>query len=789
MTTELRKLMMIQLFISFLRSGKLLTGLIFLLIHTFSHAQKPTGKDTSSVIPDTLLFRIEKYQSLITEINTTNKRSFDLNKIKTELLKHQANVTQVDTAMQVEKTAPDYKNLLNYRLMLTDAQQKTDQLRKSLSAYNNELQKRSEEIIQFGRDSLLIVDQKDSTQKRLYNNQIGDLKLKLQETGKTTVANLDTVSQLLADASVTYFRSIDLLNLVNEYIKESGQNVLGKEYNYLWKAANRDSSNKIGKLIKLSYSGQDKILRYFFNSTWDNRVLLLLVCIAFFFWVRFNFQQAQKPQLAKLIGELNFRYITPLPFLSTLLVLFTISPLFEPDSPSIYIELNQFLLIIVLSIFFRKRLPLNQLRLWYFTVGFYVLVLFSNAIVNENLLLRLWLIVLNLLSIYFGIWLYRKVKEINFDKRYIKPVVVLHVLLNILAILLNVFGRVSLAKYQNLTAISGLLQAAALIVFIQLLTEAMELQIKVSSCSGGLFSRVSVSKTRNSFQKNLSWLAIFIWLLTFAINLNIIDPLLTFANQVLDKPRTFGNVTFTLENVLFFSVIVWISNQLQKNISIIFGDSDTSFGTHEVRKNSKLVLVRLIVMIIGFLLAISASGVPLGRVTVLLGALGVGIGLGLQNIINNFVSGIILIFDKSFVVGDYIELGDKKGKVLDIGIRSSKMLTSQGYRVIIPNGDLLSGRLVNYTEKNSRLKSEIIFKIGIDSDVDLVKRLIKETVEKAEDLVKNAPIQILFNAITADSIELKVNVWVTSVYVETNFKSFVLEQLLKKFRENEIKVM
>lgn len=781
--------MIMQLSISNSRLGKLVVGLLFVLMQSLSLAQKPVGKDTNSVIPDTLLFRIEKYQSLITEINTTNKRSFDFTKIKTELLKQQANVAQIDTAMQVEKTTPDHKNLLNYRLMLTDAQQKTDQLRKLLFNYNNELQKRSEEIIQFGRDSLLVTDLKDSTQKRLYTNQIGGFKLKLQETGKTTVANLDTVSQLLADASVTYFRSVDLLNLVNEYIKESGENVLGKEYNYLWKAANRDSSNKIGKLIKLSYSGQDKILRYFFNSTWDNRLLLLLVSIAFFFWVRFNFQQTKKPQLEKLIGDLNFRYISPFPFLSTLLVLFTISPLFEPDSPSIYIEVTQFLLIIILSLFFTKRLPKNQLRLWYFTVGLYVIVIISNAVVNENLFLRLWLIALNLLSIYFGIWLYRKVKEINFDKRFVKPVVVLHVLLNILAIILNVFGRVSLAKYQNLTAVSGLLQAAGLIVFIQLLTEAMELQIKVSSCSGGLFSRVNIAKSRNSFQKNLSFLAIFIWLLAFAINLNSIDALLTFTNQVLDKPRTFGNVIFTLENVLFFSVIIWISNQLQKNIRFIFGDSDTSFGTHEARKNSKLVLVRLIVMIIGFLLAISASGVPLGRVTVLLGALGVGIGLGLQNIINNFVSGIILIFDKSFVVGDYIELGDKKGKVLDIGIRSSKMLTSQGYRVIIPNGDLLSGRLVNYTEKNSRLKSEIIFKIGIDSDVDLVKKLIQETVEKADDLVKNAPVQILFNAITADSIELKVNVWVTSVYVETNFKSFVLEHLLKKFKENEIKVM
>lgn len=781
--------MTIQRISNTIQLTKGLIGFLLLAINIVSIAQTPVPKDTSAVIPDTLLFRIEKYQALVNEINTTNKRNFDLVKLRSELLRHQANVAQVDTAMQVEKTLPDHKNLLNYRLMLTDAQQRTDLLRKSLSSYNNELQKRSEEIIQFGRDSLLIIDQKDSTQKRLYSIQIADLRLKLQEIGKTTVANLDTVSRLLADASVTYFRSVELLNLVNEYIKESGQNVLGKEYNYLWKATNKDSTNKIGKLIKLSYSGQDKILRYFFNSTWDNRILLLFIAIAFFLWIRINFQKIRRPQLAKLVGDLNYSYITSFPLIATLIVIFTLSPLFEPDSPSIYIELNQFLLILVLSFFFTKRLPKNQLRLWYLLVGLYVIVVLTNAIVNDNLILRIVLIAVNLVAIYFGIWLYKKVKEINFDKRFVKPVVVIHVILNALAILLNLFGRVSLAKYNNLTAISGMIQLVTLIIFIQILTEAMELQIKVSSCSGGLFSRINIQKSRNSFQKNLSFLSVFIWLLVFAINLNVIDALLTFANQVLDKPRTFGNVTFTLENILFFSVIVWISNQLQKNINIIFGETEVSFGSHNVQKSSKLVLVRLIVMIIGFLLAISASGVPLGRVTVLLGALGVGIGLGLQNIINNFVSGIILIFEKPFTVGDFIELADKKGKVLDIGIRSSKMLTPQGYRVIIPNGDLLSGRLVNYTQKNSRLKSEILFKIGIESDLDLVKKLIKETVDKSEEQVKNAPIQILVNAFTADSIELKVSVWVASIYVESTFKGAILEQLLMKFRENNIKIM
>jgi len=780
----------------FIVSGKnsflphFLLFLFFVQLSGITFAQnKQTSADSSVVIPDTLLFRLEKYQAAITEMNGANKKGFDEEKIRRDLTRIQRNVAQIDSAMQVNKTIPDSKNLLNYRLMLTDAQLKTGSWRKSLTKYNSELQRMSEEVIRFGRDSLLMTDNSDTTQRKLYTQQIADLRERIQQTGKITVANLDTVSRLLADVSTLYFQTIDLQSVVDDYIRESGKNILSKEYRYLWNAPTTSNSDNIGKLIKTSYFGQDKILRYFFNSTWDNRIFLLILCAAFFWWIYINFRLSAQPKLAASIGDLQFKYIGKIPLLATLVVLFNVTPLFEPDSPSIYIELNQSLLLITLTIFLYKRLQKDQLRVWFMILGLYALVIFTNAFVNETLLLRSLLILLNIVSIYFGIWLYKKMQEANFNKKLIKPVVVIYVILNILSVLLNALGRISLAKAFNMTAISGLIQILSLAVFVQIVVEAMELQIKVSACSGGIFSRINVASSRVKFAKMLSFLSVILWLMVFAINLNIIDAIVNLLQMLLLKPRTFGNITFSLSNVLFFAVILYISNQLQKNIGILFGESDGGFGGNNVQKNSKLSLIRLVIIVIGFLFAVTASGVPLDKVTVLLGALGVGIGLGLQNIINNFVSGIILIFEKPFNIGDYIELADKKGKVLDIGIRSSKMLTSQGSRVIIPNGDLLSGRLVNYTQKNSQLKSELLFKVHVDSDLDLVKKLVTETIDKADDIIKNAPKQILFNSIGADNVELKILVWVKSVYVEAAFKSFVLEQIYRKFKENNIKVM
>ncbi|KAA6431576.1 mechanosensitive ion channel [Dyadobacter flavalbus] len=475
--------------------------------------------------------------------------------------------------------------------------------------------------------------------------------------------------------------------------------------------------------------------------------------------------------------------------LATFIVLLNLTPLFEPRAPSIYIELNQFLLLMTLTVFFLKMLPPNHLMWWFSVLILYVLVIFSNVIVDASFFLRFLLIGLNVGSILFGIRFYRKLKEVKLEERFIKPILIIYVLLNISAVFLNALGRVTLAKTFNITAISGLIQILSLGVFVHVLTEAMELQIKVSSCSNGIFSRINAQKTRISFQKAMTVISVVLWLLVFFINLNIIDPVFGFLSGILEKPRNFGSITFTLGNVLIFSLILWMSNNLQKNISLFFSGPEVSFTEESVHKGSKLALIRLVIIVIGFLFAITASGVPLDKITVLLGALGVGIGLGMQNIVNNFVSGIILIFEKPFTIGDYIELADKKGKVMDIGIRSSRMLTPQGSSVIIPNGDLLSGRLVNYTTSNARLKSEVVFKINIDSDLEAAKKIINDIIDEAEGIVKKAPRQILFSAISADNVELKIMVWLNDVYSETAFKSYVLEQILIRFKKSEIKVM
>ena len=203
--------------------------------------------------------------------------------------------------------------------------------------------------------------------------------------------------------------------------------------------------------------------------------------------------------------------------------------------------------------------------------------------------------------------------------------------------------------------------------------------------------------------------------------------------KLLSTSHAIGSFSFTLGGIILFLAIMWAANFLQKYIAYFFGDVGDDSSFNDKSQRSRLMITRLVLLVAGFLLAVAASGLPIDRITVILGALSVGIGLGLQNIVNNFVSGIILIFDRSLRIGDTVEIGDKKGRVKEISMRSSTLLTPEGAEVIIPNGDILSHNFVNWSLSNNNMRIEISFntdQVGISEEISkAVVEIIKSSPE------------------------------------------------------------
>ena len=745
--------------------------------------------DSARRSADSIRLKLSKAREALTKINAAGKKIYGAKQVRNDLNEVKKHISPIKKELLASKKSISNKTLTGYNLLLKRSQDKLGAYRKSLAQSGDDLQKSSQQLLKIKQDSLLAVSKTDSATKPDYAAQLNYVKSKLQQTDNYVTKNLDSVNRLLSDVSAAYLEIADMQTEVNDRLKTSNKSAFDKESSYLWSAPKEITKENIALNVSSTYEGQNKIISDFMDTTWDDRMLAILLGGLFFLWVFVNYRKAIKPDVSKVIGDVTFGHISPIPVTGSIIIMLILSPLCEADAPALYIEVIHFLLMIALTVFFWRRLSQSELRYWLFMVFLFLVIDVTNAAVHESLVLRVWFIVLNLSSLYFGLVFSRKILKTEVAEKLIRPVLIIYLALNLLAVPLNIFGRITLAKTFTITAIIGITQVIGLAVFIQLLTDAFELQVKISACSGGLFSRVDINKMRASFKRIFSVLAVILWLLVFSINLNISKPVFGFITDLLDNKRSFGSLNFTIGNVLFFALILYISNLFQKNVGVLFGEKSITFNNQVEHKSSKLTLFRLIIAIIGVLLAVTASGIPLDKLTVVLGALSVGIGLGMQNIVNNFVSGIILIFEKPFQIGDFVELADKKGKIQDIGIRASKMLTQQGSEVIIPNGDLISNRFTNWTINSAYVQSEILFKVSIASDINAVNKIIDEEITNLPDTVKNTHPEILINSIGADAVELRILIWISSIYVESNFKSQLFGNLITRFNAARIKLV
>ena len=236
-------------------------------------------------------------------------------------------------------------------------------------------------------------------------------------------------------------------------------------------------------------------------------------------------------------------------------------------------------------------------------------------------------------------------------------------------------------------------------------------------------------------------------------------------------------------------MIIYISNILQQGVGSLYGKIESTWDP-EVKKNgSRLAMTRLVLIVIGFLIAVAASGIPMDKITIVLGALGVGIGLGLQTIVNNLVSGVILIFEQPFRIGDFIELGDKKGRVLDIGIRSSKIVMEEGAELIMPNADLLSGRVINWTLRNDNVRVELPISIVPGHSFEEVRATIMEALQENEHVVMETPPEILLLSVNDKTMSINVQVWINDVHKLQSIKSELLNVIYSGFAAKDIKVV
>lgn len=246
-----------------------------------------------------------------------------------------------------------------------------------------------------------------------------------------------------------------------------------------------------------------------------------------------------------------------------------------------------------------------------------------------------------------------------------------------------------------------------------------------------------------------------------------------------------GNNTVTvlslLKLILFIVIILFLLKVIKKGI----------YRTRKIdqaKKYSIYSLVKYCILVFSFAIGFQILGVNISLLLAGSAALLVGVGLGLQNLFSDFVSGIIILLDSSVKVNDIIEVNGLMCKVQEINLRTTMVLTRDDKYIILPNSDLTRNQLINWTHSDITSRFEV--KIGVDysSDINLVMRILKDAAKGHEGILTEPEPFVRFTDYGESSLNFSVMFWSQEVFRVENIKSEIRVRIFELFNENNITV-
>jgi potassium-dependent mechanosensitive channel len=270
----------------------------------------------------------------------------------------------------------------------------------------------------------------------------------------------------------------------------------------------------------------------------------------------------------------------------------------------------------------------------------------------------------------------------------------------------------------------------------------------------------------------LVWMAVGGWLIRYLSYLGLLDPAWSLAHGLLTTKLERGSIAISIGDVLEFFLTVWLAYLLSRFLRYVLQEDvypriDLAPGLSYAASS----LLNYVILALGFVAALGVLGVDFSKVSLLAGAFSVGIGFGLQSVVNNFVSGLILLFERPIHVGDTVEVGSLQGIVRRIGIRASVLHTGQGADIIVPNSQLVTEKVTNWTLSDKLRRIDLPVGVNYGANPKKVVDLLMGIADAHPRVLKNPAPEAFFLSYGDSSINFELRAWTDQSIPATQIRS------------------
>jgi potassium-dependent mechanosensitive channel len=344
--------------------------------------------------------------------------------------------------------------------------------------------------------------------------------------------------------------------------------------------------------------------------------------------------------------------------------------------------------------------------------------------------------------------------------RGIRAIAIIGLIILPAAILANIFGYVHLGNLLGILFLRGVFIAAMLYSTIRILEGLIIIALQIRPLSSLRVVSVHRPMLQRRICRVLEFSAFLFWLSLILNFFGLLTPLTATTKAALNSNLGIGSLNISVHSILAFLIAIWGSFLFSRFLRFLL-EEDVYHHFHLAPgiPYATSTMLHYAILLLGLFIALGALGIDLTKITILAGAFSVGIGFGLQNVINNFVSGLILLFERPIKIGDMIEVSGIAGEVRRIGIRASVIRTADGSEVIVPNGSLISSNVTNWTFSDVLRAIEVSVNVVGGADPQRVFELLKSTAAGHPGVAKEPSPQVYVVNFTAGTITFQLRVW------------------------------